>query len=114
MQSRRDGSVPQQGQRNFKRDQQYNGDFERFHPLPTGLLDEEVIHVADGLQLAADALLPAAEVEPGTCDLEDSGKVMVADQLQGIVDPLEKARCLDLELADLAHGGAVEAPARGM
>ena len=113
MQSRRDGSVPQQGQHDFKCDQQDDGDFECFHPLAAGLLDEEVVDVADGLELAADALLPAAEVEPGTGDLEDAGKVMVADQFQGVVDPLEEARRLDLELADLADGVAVEAPERG-
>ena len=38
---------------------------------------------------------------------------MIADQLQGVVDPLEEAGGLDLHLADLAHGVAVEPPEPG-
>ncbi len=44
-------------------------------------------------------------------DLEDPGEVMVADQLQRVVDPLEEAGRLDLQLADLPHGVAVQPPA---
>ena len=52
--------------------------------------------------------LPAAEMEPSSGNLEDAGQVMVADQFQGIVDPLKKAGCLDFEFADLTAGRAVQ------
>ena len=108
----RAGSVPQHRQRDLERDQHDDRDLERLHALAAGLLNQEVVHVADRLELAADALLPAAEVKPRARDLEDPGQVMVADQLQRVVDPLEQAGGLDLQLADLADRVAVEAPAK--
>ena len=71
---------------------------------------EQVVDVAHGLELAADRLLPAAEVETGRGQVEDPGKVLVADQLERVVDPLEQAGGLDLQLADLPHRVAVGLP----
>ncbi len=121
---RRPGAVPpltclrsalqcrKQRQCDLKRDQQDDRDLECFHALTAGLLNEEVVHVADGLELAADVLLPVAKVEPRAGDLEDAGEVMVADQFQRVVNPLEQAGGLDLEFADLADRVAVKAPAK--
>ena len=37
------------------------------------LLDQEVVNVADGLEFAADALLPASQVEAATGEVEYAG-----------------------------------------
>src|SRR5262249_50033746 len=89
-------SVPPQGQHDREGDQHRGGDRQALHRLDARLLDEQVVDVADGLELAADALLPAAEVEPGRGEVEDPREVLVADQLQGVVGPLEQAGRLDL------------------
>ena len=97
-------------QHDLQGDQDHDGDLQGLHALAAGLLDQQVVDVAHGLELAADRLLPAAEVEPGRGQVEDAGEVMVADQLQRVVDPLEQAGGLDLQLADLADGVAVGLP----
>src|SRR3974377_683944 len=71
--------------------------------MAAGLLDEQVVHFAHGLELAAYRLLPAAEVETRRSQVENPGKVLVANQLERIVDPLEQAGGPDLELAGLPH-----------
>ena len=43
--------------------QHHHGDLQGFHAMTAGLLDQQVVNVAHGLQLAANRLLPAAQVE---------------------------------------------------
>ena len=105
-------SVPENRQGDLERDQDDDGDLERLHAIGAGLLDQEVVDVADCLELAADALLPVAQVKSAAGDFEYPGEVMVADQFQGVVDPFEQAGGLDLELADLAHWRRGEAARR--
>ena len=100
-------SVAEQGEHDLQRDQHDDDDLQRLHPVPARLLDEQVVDVADGVELAADRLLPLAEVEAGGGEVEDAGEVLVADQLQGVVGPLEEAGGLDLQLADAPQGVAV-------
>ena len=108
--ARTDRSMPEDRQSDLERDQNDDGDLERLHAIGACLVDQKVIDVADGLQLAADALLPVAQVKSPARDVEDSGKVMVADQFQGVVNPFEEAGRLDLEFSDLTHGVVVKPP----
>ena len=57
-------------QHDLERDEHDDRDLEGLGALAAGLLHQEVVDAADGLELAADALLPAAEVEPRRGDLE--------------------------------------------
>src|SRR5690242_477007 len=49
-------SMTHQREEDLQRDQDDDDDLERLHPRLAGLLDEEVVDVADGLELAADRL----------------------------------------------------------
>src|SRR3954462_5525603 len=96
-----------QRQHDLQGDEDDDDDLQGLHPSAAGLLDEEVVDVADGVELAADRLLPLVKVEAGGGDPEDAGEVLVADELEGVVGTLEEAGGLDLQLADAPHGGAM-------
>ena len=57
---------------------------QRLDALAAGLLDQQVVDAAHGLELAADAPLPLAEVEPRRGDRHPR-QVVAADQLEGVV-----------------------------
>ncbi len=52
-------------------------------------------------------------MEPRGGDLEDARQVVVADQLQRVVDPFKETGGFDLHLADLSDGVAMEPPEPG-
>jgi len=102
--------VPDQGQYDLKRDQDDDDHLQRLHPPAGGLLNQQIINVAHSVELAADRLLPLAEVEAGRGEVEDAGEVLVADQLERVVGAFEEAGGLDLQLADVAQGVVVRPP----
>ena len=102
--------MPEDRQGDFERDQDHDGDLKRLHAVRACLVDEQIINVAYGLQLAADAVLPVAQVKSAAGDFKHSREVVVANELQRVVNPFKEAGGLDFKLADLAYRAVVKPP----
>ncbi len=63
-------SVAEERQRDFECDQQNHRDLEGLHSLAARLVHQEIINIADRLELTADTLLPATKVKPRAGHLE--------------------------------------------
>ena len=104
--------MAKQREQDLQRDQNDHDQLQRFHPLSARLVDEQVVDIADHVEFAADALLPLGEVEPAPGQVEDAREVLVADQFEVVVGPLEQARGLDFEFTDAPNGGVFGPPTR--
>src|SRR5206468_10718387 len=60
----------------------------------------------EGLDLPQDARVPLGEVEALRDEPVHAREVLVAEQLESVVDALEEDGVLDLQLTDPAEGGA--------
>ena len=71
---RRSGSMAQKRQQNLDSNQDDDGHLECLHSMAARLLGQQVVHVADCVHLAPDALLPAAKVKPPRGGLKHAGQ----------------------------------------
>jgi len=84
--------------------EQDNDPFQDFEPSRGCGIGQLLIDAFEGLELSENAGVPLCQVEARGHEPIDAGKVLIAEQLERIVDAFEQHSIVDLQLADGRDG----------